>query len=200
MAFEAEEQPSGVNTIFVLTTAGDDPKAIMPGTQASQPDWSPDGDWIAYDNGGKQPPTGGHVHLFAVRPDGTGRHRLTAGNGDQGAPSWDPTGRRIVFDGNWPDRSAAGFHSGLGIVNIATGQMHEITRSPHRCDACFDAAPAWSPDGETVSFSRTLGDDGIALFTVKPDGSHLHRLTSYALRAGNPAWSPRQPHHRVQQQ
>lgn len=54
--------------------------------------WSPDGHWILTDNA-----RGG---IYAVRPDGTGRHEIPVGS--RGVtfafePSWAPDGKRLVF-------------------------------------------------------------------------------------------------------
>ena len=151
---------------------------IVSGGFSEQPDWSPDGRWIAFDH----VVPGDHARLFVVRADGSDRRQVTFHAGDQGFPSWDPSGRRLVFDGSWPDKSAAGIHYGLGIVDLQTGSVHRITHGQ-------DGAPAWSPDGRLIVFSRHR-PNGIALFTVHPDGTDVHQLTSYKLLAMNADWSP----------
>jgi TolB protein len=66
-----------------------------------QPDWSPDGDWIAFSRS-DDPIYGGRGttlrhDIFVVRPDGTGLRRLTRHAGANFWPAWSPDGKRIVF-------------------------------------------------------------------------------------------------------
>ena len=39
-----------------------------------------------------------------------------------------------------------------------------------------DSFPAWSPDGQTIAFSREVGGN-VDIYTVDIDGSNLQRLT-----------------------
>ena len=48
-----------------------------------------------------------------------------------------------------------------------------------------DLSPAWSPAGTRLVFTRR-GD----LYVIRPDGTHLRRLTSGAVVDYDPAWSP----------
>jgi Tol biopolymer transport system component len=45
----------------------------------TQPEWSPDGEWIAFLSD-----RSGHVDLYVVHPDGTGLRRLTRNAGVPG--------------------------------------------------------------------------------------------------------------------
>ena len=54
----------------------------------------------------------------------------------------------------------------------------------------------WSPDGERIVFSAGEESSGspdyssLEIYTVRPDGSDLTRLTNEADRATNPGWAP----------
>ena len=50
-------------------------------------------------------------------------------------------------------------------------------------------APAWSPDGRRIAYSRTHDDD-VDLWTVAADGSDPQQVTSGVGSDGGPAWSP----------
>ncbi len=147
---------------------------------------------MVYDDGGTLDPPGGHVHLFRVGVHGGRSTQLTFGDGDQGLPSVDPSGRFVAFDGNWPDDSATGFHAGVGIADLHTGRLREITRNPsQQCGGpCPDSNPAWSPDGRLIVFVRILGN-GASLVTVRPDGGRLREIVAPTTVAGNPDWSPK---------
>lgn len=51
------------------------------------------------------------------------------------------------------------------------------------------SAPAWSPDGRLIVF-HARGPRSWDLFTVKPDGSGMHRITSGDKREQYADWRP----------
>jgi Tol biopolymer transport system component len=191
LVFQETDQSTGVPTVATVRVGQTRLHYLTPGVQSEHADWSPTGRYVVYDDGGELEPPGGHVHLFRVDVHGGRSVQLTFGAGDQGLPSVDPTGRYAAFDGNWPDGSAAGFHSGVGIVDLRTGALREITHNPSDgCGGpCTDSNPAWSPDGRLIAFVRDQGDDA-AIVTIRPDGSRPRTLTSPGTVAGNPDWSP----------
>src|SRR6476646_8994053 len=62
--------------------------------------------------------------------------------------------------------------SGAGLKRLTTGQFPSI-------------APAFSPDGTRIAFTRT----GVGIVTMNVDGKDVHRLTTNG-RDSFPAWSP----------
>ena len=87
------------------------------------------------------------------------------------------------------DSTPAGRHAGVGIVDLRTGGVREITTNPFgTCDTCFDGTPAWSPNGRLIAFTRS-NSTGSAVFTVRPDGRDIRRLTGYELDAAHSTWS-----------
>jgi len=50
--------------------------------------------------------------------------------------------------------------------------------------------PAWAPDGSKILFARLDGPRSQSLYSVKPDGTDLTRLTDRRGGAANPVWSP----------
>lgn len=54
----------------------------------------------------------------------------------------------------------------------------------------FDAEPGFSPDGTLIAFVRTAGTD-VDLYTVRPDGTDLKRVTTAPIAAMSAArWTP----------
>ncbi|MBA3725478.1 MAG: PD40 domain-containing protein [Armatimonadetes bacterium] len=76
------------------------------------------------------------------------------------------------------------------MINLDGTGLKQITTSPAE-----DHDPVWSPNGSTILFTRIPGhkkgerrSDG-HLWTVRPDGTHLTRLTSGPVFDSG-AWSP----------
>jgi Tol biopolymer transport system component len=96
---------------------------------------------------------GGVQKVFLVRPDGSGRHALapTIGNGHQTNPDWSPDGGRLVL------AAGTGSTDDLWVANAdgTGGEMLLDCTDP--CVALDD--PAWSPDGNSILYTRLAVDD-----------------------------------------
>ena len=186
IAFERINPNTGESTIYAINPDGTG-LAHLTGPNTGGPAWSADGRWLAFHDTTQE--ANGGVHLWVQRADGSHRHQVSFGGKDQGYPAWSPDGTRLAFDGNWFDNhSPDGFHSGVGVVNVRTGKMREITSTQG-----IDGSPVWSPDGRAIVFQRIFeGTSGAntALYTVRPDGSHLKRVVGYWMDPSAPAWSP----------
>jgi TolB protein len=146
--------------------------------------WSKDGTRIAYLELRCQDPAGHEdpscADLWITRPDGSGRHRLTASGVDasQGPSSlysWAPDGRSIVYVSV----------PGLVVVDVATGKSRLLAPRKGR----IEQFPAWSPDGRSIMFSLQRAPGRISdLVAVAPDGSGLHTLRHADVL--EPRWSP----------
>ncbi|HMA40774.1 MAG TPA: AAA family ATPase [Gemmatimonadales bacterium] len=119
----------------------------------------------------------GEIDLFLTSPDGTIR-RLTSSPGDDGAPSWSPDGRRLVFSttrGN-PDR-----YPHLALLDVATAGRTAFTQGEPG-----DWNPHWSPDGTRIAYSHLSLQDGhgaprICLLTVDGTMPQCHAWGPYTL-------------------
>jgi TolB protein len=55
----------------------------------------------------------------------------------------------------------------------------------------LDGRPDWSPNGQRIAFTSFRGPGpAIGIYTMKPDGSDVRRLTRSRLDSWNPSWSP----------
>ena len=163
--------------VWIATAAGRGAKQLTSGAfDNGWPVWSPDGKQIAFDS----PRAGGkHVNdIFVMNADGSGIRKLTDSSGESGDAAWSPDSKTIAFD-----RSG----QGIDVMSPDGGHVRRVTRDAN------DVAPRFSPDGKRLVFTRERGGGRsakAALFTVRLDGTGLHRLTSFAIKAGDADWSP----------
>jgi Tol biopolymer transport system component len=124
-----------------------------------QPQWSPNGRWIAYIN---HEQNGRRNGLTLVRPNGKQRHRVIVGAGEEESFQWSPDGRWLAFHET--------FEGELDYIR-PDGAWHRIAK-----DAI--GGVAWSPDGKKLAFAASRG-----FFVGRADGRRLKRL-----RLGVGAW------------
>src|SRR5712691_2659433 len=128
----------------------------------------------------------GLSELAVVKPDGTGRRRLTTDQFGYFMPDISRDGRHIAFAGP----------GGIYAMNAdGTGTTLVVSRG-----SSIDATPAWSPDGAQIAFrSMVDGPFGSAgrIFVVNVDGTGLRQLspdvpdpTVVYYFDDSPTWSP----------
>jgi TolB protein len=152
--------------------------------------WSPSGDQIVFGIGGFAAFFDGFHSQFLkpadrvqdgaqvaiVNADGTGFRELTSGADNNAFPSFAPDGKRLVY------RAFAKDGYGLRILNLETKAVTTLTSE-------YDNFPLWSPRRDLILFSRLI-DGAYEIFTIKPDGSSLKRLTNTHGNDAHEAWSP----------
>lgn len=152
------------------------------------PVWSPDGEWIVFGVGEWFTQRGkGRAKLMRVKRDGSGLEQLTDDSVfNAGFPSYSADGKEVVFRIANQDPSSASL-GGLAVLNLETRQIRHITRG-------YDNMPIWSPDGSRILFNRGVRNpdsiwSNFDLYTVRPDGSDLRRLTDHPASDGHPVWT-----------
>ena len=102
----------------------------------ADPAWSPDGKRLAFSRW-----SGGHMHLFVARPDGSGAVQITDGSEDDRQPAWSPDGQLIAYctvrrnEQGWQQGNLLVVHpDGSGMVQLTEGDSL----------AC---RPDWASDG-----------------------------------------------------
>src|SRR6266550_2207645 len=146
----------------------------------------------------------GLSELAVVKPDGTGRRRLTtdqfgyfmpdisrdgrhiafAGPGGIYAMNADGTGTTLVVSrGSSIDATPAWSPDGaLAVINVdATGLTTLST--PEGAET-----PSWSPDGTHIAYTSFINTRDV--FVSNADGSNPVRVTSAPEQENNPRWSP----------
>jgi TolB protein len=118
----------------------------------------------------------GGAHVAMIKPDGSGFQQLTSGDGNDGNPSPAPDGKRIVY------RTFGASGSGLRILNLETKAITTLTTD-------YDNFPFWSPRRDEIMFVRQIDGD-YEIFTIRPDGTGLKRLTFAKGNDAHMAWSP----------
>jgi TolB protein len=154
------------------------------------PQWSPGGDAIVFGIGVFNAFFNGFNGLFLkpsdraengaqiamIRPDGSGYRELTSGGNNNSFPSMAPDGKRIVYRSFGPDGD------GLRIKNVEDGATTALTNG-------YDNFPLWSPRGDLIMFSRQADGD-YEIYTIRPDGTGLKRLTVARGNDAHQTWSP----------
>jgi Tol biopolymer transport system component len=153
------------------------------------PQWSPNGDAIIFGIGkfaafldfaigAKRPvdPVNGGAQVAMIKADGSGFHKITSGANNNGFASYSPEGKRIVYRTMGPDGE------GLRIMNLDDRAVTTLTGE-------YDNFPVWSPRGDLIAFVRRVEDD-FAVFTIRPSGTDLRRLTHSKGNEAHLAWSP----------
>jgi TolB protein len=195
MALTGRPMPGSVlgSTIVIVSAGSDAQKVIYQDTKRNVlgPQWSPGGNAIVFGIGTFNAFFNGFNGLFLkpgdraedgaqiaiVNPDGTGFRELTTGPNNNAFPSMAPDGKRIVFRSFGVDG-----RNGLQLLNLDTSTVTPLTND-------YDNFPLWSPRGDLIMFSRFAEND-YDIYTIKPDGTGLKRLSFSHGNDAHQGWSP----------
>jgi Tol biopolymer transport system component len=149
-----------------------------------EPDWSPDGRFIAF---AWDPNTNfqaqGEDSIFVMNLDSSGQSRKISGDlEDCGDPDWSPDGTRLVF--SCREDIYISNADGSGLANL-TPWLPDEPADPWYPD---DVEPSWDPNSGRIAFLSQRDTFGIyvgysdwlrtnALYTMDPDGQNIERIT-----------------------
>ncbi len=127
------------------------------------PDWSPQGDLIAYQG---TDPAGNNPGLYLVPFGGGEETRLTNHESDR-SPDFSPDGSQLAYmstqGGNWD----------IYTVSTSGSAPRQITTS-----AAQDGLPIWSPDGSQIAYVSDTGG-GWAIYVVNAAGGTPFKVTAW---------------------
>ena len=119
-----------------------------------------------------------------VMGDGTSVQRITNSPADDHSPEFSPDSKTLAFssdrDGNREVYTTARITTGAGGWQTAV----RVTNDPAE-----DEGPAWSPDGSKLVFGTTRHGGKGEIYSARPDGTGLRRLTTNVSWDYSPAWS-----------
>jgi dipeptidyl aminopeptidase/acylaminoacyl peptidase len=131
------------------------------GVPAVQPMWlPPDGREILFRSQGPSPA------LYAIRPDGTGKHALSTRLGinkfDFGSPNVSPDGGRVLYT-SWNESDGLRLY----VLDVATGAERRLPTPA----GTIQGGGVFSPDGQSVAYPRSRARDTFEIVVAPADGS-----------------------------
>ena len=178
---EAAEDDDSADTESGVLPAGtcggsitDEPRQLVSSRNAEDPAWSPDCSKIVYTQDGA---------VWVANNNGSNAERIVRDSGGYlTSAAWSPDGTQFVYVSGYDDNGTWLAH--IWIVNADGTGREKLTHNDVR-----DEAPSWSPDGETITFSRHAdGDRFIA--RMNRDGKQEKALTAGGSWDFSPARSP----------
>jgi Tol biopolymer transport system component len=174
------------NRFFIFDAASGERTTFVPGIgSVTAADWSPDGTKIAL----TVEQDGGARYALVVT-DAEGGNPVTIVQHEKGDPTlvgpdfidvaWSPDGKRLAYSGRTIYRGRT-----VSVLN-ADGSAERVL------DGHWESVD-WSPDGKRLLLLGWPDDgpvDRFDLYTMRPDGSDLLRLTDDGLTEFSASWSP----------
>jgi len=209
-------------SLFRMNDDGNDSIIIIESMPilGSKPTWSPNGEWIAFQN-----QQDGQGELYVVNAAGTQIRNLSNHPASDQFSDWSPDGKHILFSSNrrgprtlyqvdlddgsiaillddlftnatadWsPDGKLIAFASDRAVdVEIYVLEIESGNITQLTQSPGLDAFPIWSPDGSKLAF-LSVRDGNPEIYVMQADGSQALNLTNHPARdaaQGDFSWSP----------
>jgi Tol biopolymer transport system component/DNA-binding winged helix-turn-helix (wHTH) protein len=116
--------------------------------------------------------------VWLVRP-GEPPRRFVQSSGTDETPNYSPDGKHVVFGSN-----RSGNPDQIWVCDRDGGSPVQLTHF-QQGDA---GTPRWSPDGNSIAFDHFV-PEGVRIYVMSSDGTHIRRLTSENVSEAIPSWS-----------
>ena len=137
----------------------------------AMPAWSPDGRQIAFARRLSEDEVG----IFLIPALGGSERKLHSVNWnttrDFRNMSWSRDGKYLAF----PDTSSAQVLYSIFLISVESLQKRKLTSPP--AQSLGDSFPSFSPDGQTVAFTRNISSGSHDVYVVPIAGGESRRLT-----------------------
>jgi len=187
--------------LWIAGSDGSNPRRLLscslPCNTISKPDWSPDGTRILVTRDSFPLDANGVPSTFEFLTVDPANATVTTLFGRRDgvtaeAARWSPDGTRVVFVRSRPNGDGT-WGSAVFVADVLQGDERRIT--PWGLNATY---PDWGPTDRIVFSSYDLGSfpgstQAGNLYTIAPDGSDLHAVTTFGANStvgAQPRWVP----------